>query len=121
MKIFAVAMIRNEIDIIDGFLSYHDPLLDGLIIADMQSSDGTTEAIDSYAAHEGKIERLVLPYMAKYQAEVLSALSRMAFRKGADWVFFIDGDELLYVENRQDLEHRLSAFGGEVCICPGST
>lgn len=118
MKIFAVAMVRNEIDIINGFLSYHNRLLDGLIIADMQSSDGTTEVIDQYVVRDKKIERIVLPYLAKYQSEVLTTLSKVAFSKGADWVFFIDADEFLQVENRDDLERRLNVFGGEVMHMP---
>ena len=118
MKIFAVAMVRNEIDIIDGFLSYHGSLLDGMIIADMQSSDGTTEAIDGYAECHASIERIALPYLAKYQAEVLTTLSKVAFSKGADWVFCIDSDEFLHVEDRLDLEQRLNKFGGEVMHLP---
>lgn len=118
MKIFAVAMVRNEIDLIDGFLSYHDRLLDGMIIADMQSSDGTTEVIKKHAERDEKFERIVLPYLAKYQSEVLTTLSKMAFNKGADWVFFIDADEFLQVESRQDLEERLDTFGGEVMHLP---
>lgn len=118
MKVFAVAMVRNEIDIIDGFLSYHDQILDGMIIADMQSSDGTSEVIEQHSRRSGKIERITLPYLAKYQSEVITSLSKMAFSQGADWVFCIDADEFLQVESKRDLEQKLKDFGGEVMHLP---
>lgn len=118
MKIFAVAMVRNEIDIIQGFLKYNHQIFDHIILADMQSSDGTSEVVENFTASTGKVERIVYPCLAYHQSEIITALSKRAFEKGADWVFCLDADEFLQVSHRQDLEQKLATFGGEVMHMP---
>jgi hypothetical protein len=118
MNIQAVCMIRNEIDIIASFLKFHLGLFDRILVLDMQSSDGTLEIVKSYAKATGKIDIYNLPYRAKYQAESLTCLAKTAFENNADWVFFLDADEFIKVEDRKTLVSYLGKFGGEVMHLP---
>ena len=54
-RIYAVTMIRNDADIVLPFLAQAEELFDNLLIVDVQSTDGTTEAIASFAATKTKI------------------------------------------------------------------
>lgn len=118
MKIYIVSMIRNEIDIIADFLSFYLNIADRLIIADMQSSDGTREIIDEVSSETQRVECVNFPYSGMYQAETLTALSKRAFDDGADWVFFIDADEFLRIDDRLALESYLKSFGSQVMHLP---
>ena len=45
----AIAMVRNEADIIIPFLNHASHLFERIIIVDIQSTDGTTEAFKSFS------------------------------------------------------------------------
>jgi hypothetical protein len=118
MKIFSVTMIRNEIDIVESFLEYNSKYFDGMLLADMQSSDGTREAIDRASEKDDRIKCYNLPYLAKYQSEVVRVLAEIALQEGADWLFCLDADEFLKSPDRDHLEMTLRNFGSEVMHLP---
>src|SRR5437588_11083699 len=45
MRLFGVAMVRNEADVIEAFVRHNLRVLDGLAIADHGSLDGTSEGL----------------------------------------------------------------------------
>jgi glycosyltransferase involved in cell wall biosynthesis len=47
MKLFGAAMLRNEADIVESFVRHNLSLLDGLLVVDHGSSDGTSEILDA--------------------------------------------------------------------------
>ncbi len=118
MNIQAVMMVRNEIDIISASLTEKLGLFDRLLVADMQSTDGTREVVDAYADATKRVDVYNFPYLARQQAECLSCLSKIAFKSHADWVFFLDADEFLKVENRADLESYLLNCGSQIVHLP---
>lgn len=118
LKITAVTMIRNEIDIISDFLAHQLQFFDEILIADMQSSDGTTEIINQFSKKSDQIKRFEYPYSITFQAEIVTSLSKLAFKQGADWVFFLDADEFLHVESRDDLDNKLNAYGPSIIHLP---
>ncbi|MFY0613469.1 MAG: class I SAM-dependent methyltransferase [Hyphomicrobiaceae bacterium] len=118
MNIVISTMVRNEIDIIADFIGCGLDLADTLLVADMQSSDGTREVVDAYAASTGAIECFSVSYSGRYQSETLTALSKKAIDQGADWVFFLDADEFLRAESRAMLEEYLHSFGSQVMHLP---
>ena len=40
-------MVKNEVDIIETFIRYHISILDGMVILDNGSTDGTVEVINN--------------------------------------------------------------------------
>lgn len=118
MRIAAASMVRNEVDIIKDFLNINSDMFDMIFIADMLSTDGTTELISHYIEAGSPIHKYTLPYLAKYQSEAITELTRLAFSQGADWVFPIDADEFLHVESRKFLEDLLENWGSPVMHLP---
>jgi hypothetical protein len=117
-KIHAISMIRNDADIIGPFLNQVDELFDKAFIVDVQSTDGTREAIDAFAASNTKVQVYSLTREENYQSAIMNALTRAAFREGADWVFLLDVDEFIYVDSRQSLQDYLRQFPDDVMHLP---
>ena len=109
MRLFGVAMVRNEADIIEAFVRHNLSVLDGLAIADHDSIDATPAIL-------AKIRGEGLPLRIEHQASriyqqsaTVTKLAREAFvRDGADFVFALDADEFLKVESRATLEAALA-------------
>ena len=117
-RIYAVTMIRNDVDIVLPFLAQAEELFDSLLIVDVQSTDGTTEAIASFAATKTKINLYSIDKQEKYQSAIMNYLARAAFDEGADWIFFLDADEYINVDSRGSLEHYLKSFPHDVMHLP---
>jgi predicted O-methyltransferase YrrM len=117
-KLFALTMIRNEADLIQPFLAQASELFDKLVIADVQSTDGTREILDEIAGSNPRVAVYSVEREEKYQSAIMNLLARNAFKDGADWVFLIDGDEFLNVENREQLDDFLSQFYSDVMFLP---
>jgi hypothetical protein len=45
MRLFGMAMLRNEADIVEAFVRHNLTILDGIAIVDHASFDGTTEIL----------------------------------------------------------------------------
>jgi glycosyltransferase involved in cell wall biosynthesis len=117
-RIYAATMIRNDADLVLPFLAQAEELFDSLLIVDVQSTDGTTEAIASFAATKTKINLYSIDKQEKYQSAIMNYLARAAFDEGADWLFFLDADEYINVDSRGSLEHYLKAFPHDVMHLP---
>jgi Glycosyl transferase family 2 len=112
MKIFGVALVRSEADIIAVSLRYHLQLgLDGVFVLDNASSDGTDKILERLAQaddrirwsrHEGEFQ----------QAELTTGLAREAARAGADWIVPFDADEFWYAPCRTFREVLASSKAG---------
>lgn len=102
MKVFCVSMIRNEADIIQYCVDQFKALFNKTYIANIQSSDGTTEILQEFNHNFPDLcELYVCKISEKYQSAITSALIRKAFKDGADWVFLLDADEFLNIPDRQ--------------------
>ena len=96
MKLVAIASVRNELDIIEAFVSHHAQHFDKLIVLDDGSSDGTYQILlqlqlvypDLVVLHQSTIGYIQNRYM--------TLLLRMAVDKfGADWIVPLDADEFI--------------------------
>jgi glycosyltransferase involved in cell wall biosynthesis len=108
MHLFGVTMVRNEADVIEAFVRHNLSVLDGLVIVDHGSFDGTPEILAKLKS-EGLPLRIVHYADPAYrQSETMTALAREALtRDAADFVFALDADEFLKVESRAGLERAL--------------
>ena len=110
MRLFGVAMVRNEADVIEAFVRHNLSCLDGLAIVDHGSFDGTPEIL-AQLQREGLRLRVVADEQAAFfQSRRITELSREALqRDGADFVFTLDADEFLKIDSRARLERALAA------------
>lgn len=110
MRLFGVAMVRDEADVIEAFVRHNLTVLDGLAIVDHGSLDATGDIL-------AKLEAEGLPLFVTqanepgfFQSRRLSGLARqMMTRERADFVFALDADEFLKVGSRSALESALGA------------
>lgn len=95
-RLFCVAMVRNEIDILDPWLNHLEALFDDILIFDHLSSDGTREALSARAATSTKLQVRHFDNPGYLQSELMSAaLAEIATREDRGWVFFLDADEFI--------------------------
>jgi len=118
LKLVALSMIRNEVDIILPFMRHCAELFDVVMIADVQSVDGTKELIQSFRDPRLDVGLYSVFRQEKYQGALMNSLARKAFRDGADWVFLLDADEFLDTESRAALEDYLLNFPGDHMLLP---
>ena len=109
MRLFGVSMVRNEADVVEAFVRHNLALLDGLIVVDHGSIDGTSEILAKLQA-EGLPLRVTPERDPAYrQSAIITRLAREALAQdAADFVFALDADEFLKLDARATLERALS-------------
>jgi len=118
LKVCAISMIRNEADIITLVLNHAFHLFDEIMIADVLSTDGTSETIQSFAETWPHVEVYKCSTQERYQGAIMKALATRAVKQGADWVFFLDADEFINVNNKEELKSYLQSFPHDVMHMP---
>lgn len=94
---FAVAMVKDEADVIALTVGNMLRQVDHVYVADNGSTDGTRDILDGLATmNGGRLLVLDDPEVAYYQSEKMSALACKARDNGADWVVPFDADEYWY-------------------------
>jgi glycosyltransferase involved in cell wall biosynthesis len=94
MKLWAIAMVRDEEDIIElAIRKLHEQGVDSFLIADNLSTDRTLPILEQLAA-EIPIEIVDDSDPAYRQSEKMTKLAETAAAKGADWIVPFDADEL---------------------------
>lgn len=102
-EVWAVSMVRDEADVIEGTLRHlADEEIDGFVVADNGSTDGTLEILGRVGAElveRGKkfilLEDSEVGY---YQSRKMTELARRAASSalGAPWIIPFDADEVWY-------------------------
>jgi len=110
MRLFGVAMVRDEADVIEAFVRHNLSVLDGLTIGDHGSLDGTSEIL-AKLQDEGLALRVVqIRDSAFFQSRRVTELARETLSSDkAEFVFALDADEFLKLPSRARLESALSA------------
>ena len=76
MKIIAITMVKNEMDVIESFVRHTLTFADELIVCEHRSSDATREILESLRA-EGLPMEIETEYRAAHvQEDVMSRLAR---------------------------------------------
>ena len=90
MSIWAVTMVRNEEDMIERTITHLiEQGIDGILVADNLSSDGTRQILERLP-----VEVVDDPDPAYRQSEKMTSLAELAAARGADWIIPFDADEL---------------------------
>ena len=109
MRLFGVAMVRNEADVIEAFVRHNLGVLDGLAIADHDSLDGTSEILAKLQAEGLPLRVVQAAEVAFFQSRHMTHLARGALAsESADFVFALDADEFLKIRSRAILERALA-------------
>lgn len=112
-EVWAVTMVRNEIDILPAVLDHLGRQgVDHILVSDNGSTDGTLEELVRREAL-GQVLLARDREPAYYQAAKMTRLARAAWRAGADWVVPFDADELWFADEGL-LADRLRSLTGDV-------
>ncbi|WP_371829600.1 glycosyltransferase family 2 protein [Sinomonas cyclohexanicum] len=114
-SVWAVTMVRNEMDIIAPVIRH---LLregaDGVIAVDHQSTDGTYELLRDLASEEPRVFVGQNCSDAYHQARAMSYISRLAVKAGADWIVPFDADEVWTAPDGTLADHLRNSRSGVV-------
>jgi hypothetical protein len=106
-------LVKDELDVIEHVVRYLARQVDEVIVADNESTDGTTERL--YAL------RLEIPFHLRrdeavgyYQAQKTSALAALALEMGHQWVVPCDADEVWYATDGRTIAQYLGGLAPDV-------
>jgi glycosyltransferase involved in cell wall biosynthesis len=88
-----ISVVRNEVDIISATVRHHfNEGFDFLLVADNDSTDGTTALLERMAEEDKRLRTCKAAGVFR-QSEILTSLAQDAVRAGASWVIAFDADE----------------------------
>jgi glycosyltransferase involved in cell wall biosynthesis len=114
ISLCAICIVRNEADIIVPFLNQLSHLFDRILLVDVQSTDGTKELIEEFSKTWPNCNLYTCETAGQRQSAIMNELARKAAGEGVDWIFFLDADEFVNVENKAALHKYLQEFPHDV-------
>lgn len=91
-----VSLMRNEADIVEAFIRYHQQFVSGMLFIDHRSEDNSREIVNALKAEGLPVELKTTDVLAFDQAEMINAHTRLAIELfDADWVIPLDLDECI--------------------------
>ena len=102
-----LTQFRDNLDIVVSWLEHVDALFDNVFLIDHQSIDGTGEILKQAVEQRPAWSYYFLDSKTQFQGEVSTLIMHEAFKTGVDYLFFLDADEFVQVESRQELENLL--------------
>lgn len=107
-RLAALAMVRNERDIIRAFSAHVLGLFDDIVFIDHMSDDGTFAFLKSLEAGNRRVRVMQLSEPAYLQSVTMThAVREFDVLRDADWVFLLDADEFLPFAGRTEFEAAL--------------
>ncbi len=97
MRIVAITMVKNEIDIIEAMVRHTAAVADHVVVLDHASADGTRDVLTSLRSEGLPISIIEESSPAKRQGEWMTRLlhDHALDRHAADWVLPLDADEFV--------------------------
>jgi len=113
--VWAVSVVRDEADIVELVIDHLlEQGVDGILIADNGSVDGTRELLERRALRDPRVHVAIDAEPGHHQSEKITWLAHHAWRAGADWVVPFDGDEFMFAEGQSLAAHLRASDAGMI-------
>lgn len=101
MKLNAICVLKNEVDIIQATLTNALQFCDNIYVLDNGSDDGSWQLLNKMAAHEARI-KLVGQTFETFKNQLRNRIYNMHHQEFSndDWWYILDADELLVKDPR---------------------
>lgn len=116
-KLTLISMVKNERGILDTFSGHALGLFDRIILVDHRSTDGTKEYIEALSKQYSEVEFFLFDEPGYYQSQLMTWIVKNVVEHDTPgWVFFLDADEFLPFESREEFNHVLAKYNASPVI-----
>jgi hypothetical protein len=110
----AMALVRNEGDIVAAWLAHAAALFDFVYLVDHRSTDGTREFLLEQAGLRDNLALFSFDGLGYLQAELTDELARTAAAEWPDaWLFALDADEFVGMPSKAALVDKVSGIADD--------
>jgi len=110
MNTLAIAMIKNEADIVEAFVRHNLELMDLMVVIDNGSTDGTRDILTSLQREGLPLVVFDDPIFGYYQSEKVTHVYRKVVPVfNPELVWFLDADEFIHAPSRAALDAAFAA------------
>jgi hypothetical protein len=101
MSVWAVAMVKDEADIIGDNIEWLLSQVDSILVADNMSTDGTSDILHRLSSDNENLHVVLDDEFAYYQSDKMTSLFKKIYEidPSVEWVVPFDGDEFWFSKN----------------------
>lgn len=116
-KLTLISMVKNERSIIETFSGHALGLFDRIVLVDHRSTDGTKEYIEALSKQYPAVEFFSFDEPGYYQSQLMTWIVKNVVEHNTPgWAFFLDADEFLPFESREEFNRVLAKYNASPVI-----